>query len=126
MVLPAFPGMHREYQRGQSQLKKGEPMKLKKKTSTILAVVLGSVAILVNYQAVAQEPTWTPKTSMPTARYGLAAGVVNNIFYAVGGFNNEIGRPMETTVEAYDPVANAWTTKAPIPTGRVLAAAGVV
>jgi len=101
-------------------------MKLTRKTSTTLALVLGSVAISVNDPAVAQEVTWTPKTSMPTARYGLAAGVVNNIFYAVGGFNNEIGRPMETTVEAYDPVANAWTTKAPIPTGRVLAAAGVV
>jgi len=32
---------------------------------------------------------------------------------------------METTVEAYDSVANAWTTKAPIPTGGP-AAAGVV
>jgi len=96
------------------------------RTSTTLALVLGSVAISVNDQALAQEVTWTPKASMPTARYGLAAGVVNNIFYAVGGFNNEIGRPMETTVEAYDSVANAWTTKAPMPTGRVLSAAGVV
>ena len=101
-------------------------MKLTRKTYTTLALVLGSVAIAVNDQTVAQEVTWIPEASMLTARYGLAAGVVNNIFYAVGGFNNEVGRPMETTVEAYDAVANAWTTKAPIPTGRVLAAAGVV
>ncbi len=101
-------------------------MKLTRKTPRILAVVLGSLAISVNDQALAQEVTWTPKASMPTARYGLVAGVVNNIFYAVGGFNNEIGRPIETTVEAYDSAANAWTSKAPMPTGRVLAAAGVV
>jgi hypothetical protein len=29
--------------------------------------------------------SWTTKASMPTARDGLAAGVVNGILYAVGG-----------------------------------------
>ncbi len=102
-------------------------MKQKRKiSSAIPAMLLGLVAISVSDQALAQGGTWATTAPMPTDRYGLAAGVVNNIFYAVGGFNNEIGGPMEATVEAYDPVANAWITKAPVPTGRVLAAAGVV
>src|ERR1700682_5273676 len=28
--------------------------------------------------------SWATKSSMPTARYGLALGVINGIFYAVG------------------------------------------
>jgi hypothetical protein len=63
------------------------------------------------------------KAPMPTARDGLAVGVVNGILYAVGGFN---GSSYVSTVEAYDPVTNTWTTKAPMPTARYLLAAGVV
>jgi|ERR1022692_3466260 len=33
---------------------------------------------------------WTTKASMPTARYGLAAGVVTRILYAVGGNNGNV------------------------------------
>jgi hypothetical protein len=32
--------------------------------------------------------TWTTKAPMPTARANLGAGVVNNILYALGGFDN--------------------------------------
>jgi hypothetical protein len=58
---------------------------------------------------------------MSRARYGLAAGVVNGVLYAVGG-------PGSTgqLVEAYDPSTNTWTTKAPMPTARHGLAAGVV
>jgi N-acetylneuraminic acid mutarotase len=95
-------------------------------SSGILALLLAWATISVSHQALAQDGTWAAQAPMSTARYGLAAGVLNNIFYAVGGFNNETGAPMERTVEAFDPMANAWTTKAPMPSGRVLAAAGVV
>src|SRR5438105_4081397 len=95
-------------------------------SSAIPSVLLGWAAIAVSNQALAQGGTWTAKAPMPTNRYGIAAGVVNNIFYAVGGFNNESGSPMGTTVETYDPVTNAWTTKAHMQTRRILAAAGVV
>ncbi len=37
---------------------------------------------------------------MPTARYGLAAGVVNGILYVVGGTT---GSAVLATVEAYQP-----------------------
>jgi N-acetylneuraminic acid mutarotase len=102
-------------------------MKYRRSISSVIpAVLLGWVTISFSNQALAQGGTWATNAPMPTARYGLAAGVVNNIFYAVGGFNNEAGSPIGTTVEAYDPVANAWTAKAPMHTRRVLAAAGAV
>lgn len=66
--------------------------------------------------------TWTPMAPMPTGREGLAAGVVNGILYAVGGYNGVVN----TLVEAYDPVANTWVTRAPMSTGRFNLAIGVV
>jgi N-acetylneuraminic acid mutarotase len=56
---------------------------------------------------------WLTKTSMPTARSGLAAGVVNGVIYVIGGANG----PSLTTVEAYNPSTNTWATKAPLPKG---------
>ena len=64
--------------------------------------------------------TWTTKAPMPTARYGLAIGVINNILYAIGGST------LKGENEAYDPATDTWTTKASVPTGRYLLAAGVV
>jgi len=46
---------------------------------------------------------WATKTSMPTARYGLAIGVVNNKIYAIGGYN---GAYLSTN-EEYDPATNS-------------------
>ncbi len=60
---------------------------------------------------------------MPTRRWGLAAGVLNGILYAVGGYN---GTNIVATVEAYDPATNAWTAKASMPAGRTGLATGVV
>src|SRR5215813_11253521 len=59
---------------------------------------------------------WTPKAPMPTARSFPAAGVVNGVLYAVGGYTgNEV--PL-ATVEAYSAGTNSWTTKAPLPSAR--------
>jgi N-acetylneuraminic acid mutarotase len=62
---------------------------------------------------------WTTKAPMPTARKSLRVGVVNGTVYAIGGYNvatqNTVGL---ATVEAYDPVANTWSTKAPMSTAR--------
>jgi len=59
---------------------------------------------------------------MPTARSGLAVGVVNGRLYAIGGFN---GGSVLGAVEAYDPSANAWTRKAAMPTPRANLAVAV-
>ena len=68
--------------------------------------------------------TWSTKAALPTARSGLAATAVNGIIYAIGGDNAiaasasaNVFNPL-TTVEAYDPIGNTWTTKAPMPTAR--------
>lgn len=72
--------------------------------------------------------TWTLREPMRTGRAGLAVGVINGILYAVGGNapNGVGGSPALSTVEAYDPVTNSWTTKAPMPTPREGLAVAVV
>jgi N-acetylneuraminic acid mutarotase len=65
---------------------------------------------------------WTNKSPMPTPRYYLAAAVVNNIIYAIGGYRNTY----LSTNEAYDPSTGTWTTKAPMPTARAYLAAAAV
>ncbi|TET16961.1 MAG: hypothetical protein E3J78_08155, partial [Candidatus Cloacimonadota bacterium] len=54
---------------------------------------------------------WTTKQSMVNTRRFPAVGVVNNILYAIGGDG-------VTVNEAFDPVNNSWTAKAPLPTIR--------
>ena len=68
--------------------------------------------------------SWTTKAPMPTARWGLAAGVVNGILYAVGGDPN-FG-PLLNTVEAYDTETDTWTAKSSMPTARSNLATRVV
>jgi N-acetylneuraminic acid mutarotase len=71
--------------------------------------------------------TWTAKASMPDARSGARVGVVNGILYAVGGVPAGQVTPLPTgTVEAYDPVANSWTTRQPNPNPRGGLGVGVV
>lgn len=67
--------------------------------------------------------TWATKAAMPTPRYGLAVGAVNNIIYAVGGYSNT---SIVNTVEAYDTAANTWTAKAPLQTARAEPGIGAV
>ncbi|MBI3646088.1 MAG: hypothetical protein HY233_09015, partial [Acidobacteriales bacterium] len=56
---------------------------------------------------------------MPTARNGVATGVIAGQLYVVTG-------PLTTAVEVYDPASNTWAIKAPIPTNRAIASAGVI
>lgn len=66
--------------------------------------------------------TWTTKTPMPTVRLSPGVAVVNGVLYVIGGWvnnggpNTHLGRL--STVEAYDPATDRWTTKAPMPTPR--------
>ena len=75
---------------------------------------------------------WSSKARMPTGRESLGAGVANGVLYAVGGYSAAYtptgGYTSESylaTVEAYDPVANSWTTKAPMPTALSNLSVGV-
>ena len=58
-----------------------------------------------------RENSWTTLASMPTARGGLDAAVVDGKIYAIGGGVSDKN-------EEYDLTTNTWTTKASIPTSR--------
>lgn len=61
---------------------------------------------------------------MLTARWSLAVGVVNGILYAVGG--KDIDGNILTTVEAYDPMTDTWSAKAPMPSPREIHSVAVL
>jgi len=85
----------------------------------------GATAVVEEYDPATD--TWTPRADMPTARQGVAAVAVDGIIYAIGG--NE-GLPAGdgdlSTVEAYHPATDKWTTKAGMPTARTIPAIAVV
>ena len=61
---------------------------------------------------------------MPTAREGMAAGVLNGIIYVVGG---EVSTGDVGTLEAYNPCTNSWTTGLPgSPSVQAYSAGGVM
>lgn len=65
--------------------------------------------------------TWSAKTPVPTGRVE-AAGViaVGGLIYVISGLCRSTCSPnvMTNAVEVYDPAANTWSVKAPIPTAR--------
>ena len=71
---------------------------------------------------------WSARASMSGPRSEMAAAVINNIIYVVGGDSAAGGDPSTplTTVEAYDATTDTWTTKAPMLTARRFPAAAAV
>lgn len=70
---------------------------------------------------------WFTKAPMPTARAGLAATAVNGIIYAIGGGGTVAGNAAGmSTVEAYNPTTDTWSTKAAMPTARTWLASAAV
>ena len=66
---------------------------------------------------------WLPRPAMPTARYGMSAGVVGSTLYVAGGTT---GSGFLGTLEAFDVVTQTWTARAPLPTARLARGVGVV
>ncbi len=88
----------------------------------VLALVLAGV---VATAADATTYAWTTRAPMLTARESLGLASVGGKLYAVGGVDHSLtGLPPAernrpgSTVEEYDPAANAWTAKASMPTSR--------
>jgi N-acetylneuraminic acid mutarotase len=78
-------------------------------------IVLTVLTTLTSVEALAQS-NWVRKTSMPTARSLVVAGVVEDKIYAIGG--GPRNGPIYSSVEQYDPAADTWTQKAKVPTPR--------
>jgi N-acetylneuraminic acid mutarotase len=74
--------------------------------------------------------TWETKTSMPTEREGVCAGVVGGKIYLIGGepAQNSPYPPLNVTYanEVYDPATDNWNTKASIPQSAFSSSAAVV
>jgi N-acetylneuraminic acid mutarotase len=81
---------------------------------------------LMEYDPVAN--TWTQKASMPGARSGAFAFVVNNKAYVGGGeyhsftANGNLDRTYLSNMWEYDPAVDQWTSKASFVTRRYKAA----
>lgn len=71
---------------------------------------------------------WAAKAAIPTPKKGAATAVVKDVLYVIGEFAS-FGAPSASggpVVEAYDPVTDAWTPKAALPTARSNFSVGVV
>src|SRR2546422_970562 len=100
------------------------------RTLLVTGVALVVVVVSCRDHVFGEGGTWIAKAPIPTPRAGLAVGVVNGILYAVGGeiVHAGVGGYIEflSTVEAYDPSTNSWSSKAPLPAPRGGLTVGVV
>jgi N-acetylneuraminic acid mutarotase len=86
----------------------------------ILVLALGMASL-----SLAAGDTWTAKSPMPTARWGLSTSVVEGKIYAIGGGQSPYGAYL-SSVEEYDPATDTWTRKADMPTARAYLSTSVV
>lgn len=99
--------------------------------SSALALVAGSLTACGNGSSavppVAGPGTWTVVAPMQNVRAELAAGALNGLVYAVGGYGDYEGNSRDLrSVEAYDPSTDTWTMKASMASGRTALGVGVV
>jgi N-acetylneuraminic acid mutarotase len=86
-------------------------------------VMGGSVNTTAGWFAVYDPATnqWTPKTSLALARPGAATAVLDSKLYVIGGrrFNatREAWETLDVTI-VYDPITDAWTRRASLPSPR--------
>jgi len=86
-------------------------------------LTIAIIALSIN--AFAQQ--WSMKTPMPTARHAPGVAIVNDIIYVIGGsLSNSPSTLNVSTVEAYDPLTNTWSTKASMSVPRAELGVGVV
>ena len=81
----------------------------------LLALIVAAGGSVFAYTARAQAvgDSWSQVSDMPTPRRFLAAGSMNGKVYAVGGYNDVVGRT--PALEAYNPLLDYWQELAPMP-----------
>ncbi|WP_310584524.1 NPCBM/NEW2 domain-containing protein [Deinococcus sp.] len=63
--------------------------------------------------------TWTPAAPLPQPRNNLGSAVLNGKIYAIGGQTGiDAGLVTHSSVYAYDPGTDAWSTLSSLPFGR--------
>src|SRR5712691_3118365 len=72
--------------------------------------------------------TWSSAANMPGPRAFMASGynTANGKIYLVGGYNGDVPASAQATTWEYDPGANTFTPRAPIPHAVGGAASGVI
>lgn len=86
-------------------------------SGTLKVYIIGGRAGSVLSQNLKFDPINAP---MPTPRAGAGITALNNLIYVIGGRNGTVpfsGTPLNAN-EVYDPVADTWTSLAPLPTAR--------
>jgi hypothetical protein len=87
-------------------------------------VVDGKVYVMDGYLNYLYDPstdTWTARKPMPTPRILFGMAVWQDKIYVISGSSGVDNRSrsiMSNAVEVYDPSADTWQTKQPIPTAR--------
>ncbi len=89
----------------------------------VIAPAALALALAAAGRAEARQGSWQRAPPMPTPRRLLAAAALDGKAYALGGCGSACFEPPlqtsafeETRVEVYDPVANSWTARNPMPT----------
>lgn len=86
------------------------------------------VALFFAVQYSFPQGGWTTLAPMPTAVQGPSIGIIDGKLYVASGCCLDFNAPpfpRFNTLEVYDPVANNWTTKAPIPIALYAAPSGI-
>jgi aqualysin 1 len=84
-------------------------------TAGVITGLPGTTKSRLLYTGFLTADLWQPRAPLPRARRELAVGNANGIIYAIGGIAAS-GTVAEVT--AYDPIGNAWSSKAPLPSAR--------
>jgi hypothetical protein len=67
-------------------------------------------------------PAWQVVAPLPQDLFGAASASAGGYMYVFGGYSFSTAQTLDT-VYRYDPVANSWTTLAPMPQGALTASA---
>jgi N-acetylneuraminic acid mutarotase len=113
---------------------------LTKRTEVVAAAVKGKIYVVGGFtrglpfvSAVVEEydpatDTWRERAPLPVGLHHAGIGVVQNRIYVIGGFEHSllsIWSPL-TSVYEYDPGADRWTARKPMPTPRGALAVAVL
>jgi N-acetylneuraminic acid mutarotase len=97
----------------------------------LMALVIALPVAQQAGQSDADRGVWRTAAPAPTKRTEVAAAMLGNRIYVVGGFekpslNNVINLSITPSLEEYDPSTDQWTSKTPMPVGLHHVGIGVV